>query len=234
VRLFGLTITRGPPAAPVEQKDLSPYSGLGGTGGWFPVVREWVTGAWQRNDELKIDVGLSHPTLFRCASLISSDIAKMCLDLVEEATDGIWTPTSSTSFSPVLTKPNRYQNRIQFIAQWVISKLLHGNTYVLKERDNRNVVVAIYILDPMRCRPMVAPDGSVFYNLSRDTLSGVTDAQVAVPASEIIHDRWNTYVPPAGRPVADLRLRPRGDAGNRRSSATPRGSSRTGRAPAAC
>jgi phage portal protein BeeE len=40
-----------------------------------------------------------------------------------------------------LRKPNRYQNRIQFWEGWILSKLMRGNTYVLKVRDdNRNVV----------------------------------------------------------------------------------------------
>jgi HK97 family phage portal protein len=36
-------------------------------------------------------------------------------------------------------------------------------------------------------KPLVAPDGSVYYQLSRDDLAGVGE-QVVVPASEIIHD----------------------------------------------
>jgi len=186
-----LTVHR-PPAA--EQKS---YSGLGSSGGgWWPIIREPFTGAWQRGQEERVDIGLAHPTLFRCVSLISSDIAKMCLNLVEEEGGDIWIETDSPAFSPVLTKPNRYQNRIQFIAQWVISKLTHGNTYVLKERDNRGVVVALYILDPMRVRPMVFPDGDIRYALGRDNLSPVQDTDVAVPASEVIHDRWNTFFHP--------------------------------------
>lgn len=58
---------------------------------------------------------------------------------------------------------------------------------MLKQREGRSVVNAMYVLDPDRCRPMVAPDGSVYYQLSADNLAGI-DRQVVVPASEIIHD----------------------------------------------
>jgi HK97 family phage portal protein len=95
----------------------------------------------------------------------------------------------------VLRKPNRYQNRIQFWENWILSKLNKGNTYVLKQRDARNVVVALYILDPDRVCPMIADDGSVFYQLSPDNLSGVTK-DVFVPANEIIHDRMNCLFHP--------------------------------------
>jgi HK97 family phage portal protein len=163
--------------------------------GWYPLIREPFTGAWQRNEEIRIDTALSNPVLFRCVSLISSDVSKMRCRLVQRDGNGIWTEVENPSFSPVLRKPNRFQNRIQFFANWMLSKLTHGNTYVLKQRDNRQVVTALYVLDPTRVRPLVAPDGSVYYQLASDNLVGL-EAQTTVPASEIIHDRWNTLYHP--------------------------------------
>ena len=46
--------------------------------------------------------------------------------------------------------PNRYQVPLQFVQQWMVCKLVHGNTYVLKQRDQRGVVNALYVLDPLR------------------------------------------------------------------------------------
>src|SRR5262245_58529546 len=120
----------------------------------------------------------------------------MGLGLVEQDANDIWTPTYSPAFSPVLTEPNGYQNRIQFIQSWMESKLTRGNTYVYKVRDQRNIVVELYILDATRVRPLVAPDGSVYYQLYRDDLSDIHEEMPAVPASEIIHDRWNTLFHP--------------------------------------
>lgn len=163
--------------------------------GWYSLVREPFTGAWQRNEELSIENSLSNPVLFRCVSLISSDVAKMRCRLVRLDENGIWTEQENPAFSPVLKRPNRYQNRIQFFTYWMISKLTMGNAYVLKQRDNRGVVVSLYVLDPTRIKPLVAPDGSVFYQIAEDNLSNVTQ-QVTIPASEIIHDRWNTMYHP--------------------------------------
>jgi HK97 family phage portal protein len=87
-----------------------------------------------------------------------------------------------------LRRPNHYQNRIKFIEQWIVSKLLHGSTYVLKEKDARGgIVTGLYILDANRVSVLVADNGEVFYELKTDTLSGITK-EVTVPASEIIHD----------------------------------------------
>jgi HK97 family phage portal protein len=178
--LFGFEITRAK-AAP---QGLQRPDGRG----WWPLVREPFTGAWQRNREQTRETVLTFHAVYACVTLIASDVAKCRVRLVEQDSDGIWTPTNSPSFSPVLRKPNRYQNRIKFYEQWIVSKLLHGNTYVLKERDERKVVTALYVLDPTRTKPLVAPDGSVFYELNRDNLAGVDQDKVVVPASEIIHD----------------------------------------------
>ena len=77
----------------------------------------------------------------------------------------------------------------------MLSKLSRGNTYVLKERDNRNVVTALHVLDPTRVQPLVSDDGAVFYRFSSDNLSGIGD-DVTVPAREIIHDRMNCLFHP--------------------------------------
>ena len=58
----------------------------------------------------------------------------------------------------------------------------------LKERDGRNAVTSLYLLDPTRVRPLVSPKGEVYYQLSQDYLSGLDESSVVVPAREIIHD----------------------------------------------
>ncbi len=165
------------------------------SGNWWPLVREPYTGAWQKNEEIIVDTVMEAPALFACVTLIAGDIAKLKTRLVELQSWGGWIATSVPAFSPVIQKPNRYQNQIQFKEQWFLSKLTRGNTYALKQRDARGVVVALYVLDPLRVIPLVAPDGSIFYQLNGDNLTGLEQG-ITVPASEIIHDRWNTFFHP--------------------------------------
>jgi HK97 family phage portal protein len=170
-------------------RKAAPLAPITGRGGWFPIVREPYTGAWQENQEIRGDSALSYFAVFACVTLIAADVAKLRLRLVSQDDEGIWTEATNPAFSPVLRKPNRYQKIVKFIEQWMTSKLVHGNTYVLKERDQRGIVRAMYVLDPSRVTPMVATDGSVYYDLRRDDLSGVAmTGQVTVPASEIMHD----------------------------------------------
>jgi HK97 family phage portal protein len=165
-------------------------------GGWFPWIREPYSGAWQRNDEWTVDSVVAHPTVYSCVTIIANDIGKLRPKLAERDGDGIWSEIESPAFSPVLRRPNRFQNHIQFKQWWIMSKLLRGNTYALKQRDQRGVVVALYILDASRVTPLVAPDGSVFYQLSSDNLAGLEETSITAPASEIIHDRMNCLFHP--------------------------------------
>lgn len=171
-----------------REKTLSPASSRGG---WWPIIREAATGNWQRNITVNRDTVLSNPTVFACQTRIASDIAKLPTRLVVKTSDGIWQETTSPAYSPVLRKPNRYQKTFQqFIESWVLSKLQYGNAYILKRRDNRNVVVEMHVLDPMIVKPLISDDGDVFYELNVDRLSGVVE-NLIVPESEIIHDRFN-------------------------------------------
>lgn len=175
-----------------EEKGLRPADNRGG---WLGVVREAFAGAWQQNVEVNQDTVLAFSAVFACITLIASDIAKLRLKLVKLTDDGVWEEATSPSFSPVIKRPNHYQNRIQFYETWVLSKLTSGNTYVLKIRDGRGVVIKMFVLDPRRVVPLVADDGSVFYRLMADNLSTLEEG-LTVPASEIIHDRMNCLFHP--------------------------------------
>ena len=164
--------------------------------GWFPIVREPYTGAWQHNDPITAPTALSYFAVYACVTLISTDIGKLNLRLVAQDNDGIWSETTNPAYSPVLRKPNRYQTIHKFIEQWISSKLIAGNAYVLKQRDERGVVSALYVLDPSRVQVLIAPDGAVYYGLKRDDLTGVSGEDVIVPAREIIHDPMVTLFHP--------------------------------------
>ena len=186
MKILGLELTVRRAAAREKSFATPPLSPM--RSGWWPWIREPFIGAWQSNQDLRLDNVLLYAPVFACVTRIASDIGKLTLRLVYKDANGIWIETENPAFSPVLRKPNRYQTIAKFIEQWMVSLLIHGNTYVLKQRDQRGVVIALYVLDPMRVTPLVAPDGSVYYDLQRDDLSGLRLDRLAVPASEIIHD----------------------------------------------
>lgn len=187
LQIFGRKLELSTKALP-PLHGLSPSSG----GGFWPTIRESFTGAWQRNVEVSAGTALSYFAVYSCHRLITTDIGKMCLRLVEQDRFGVWTETESPAFSPVLRKPNRYQTINKYVEQYIGSKLMHGNAYVLKSRDQRGVVTALYVLDPTKVTPLVSPDGAVYYELRRDDLSELNLERVIVPARDIIHDTMIT------------------------------------------
>ena len=181
MKIFGLTIGREKAFNSVD------------TRGWTRIL-ESFSGAWQQNVEVRAEEVLAYHAVFACQTLIASDIAKLRVKLVQNI-DGVWSETQNPAYSPVLRKPNGFQNRIQFYENWVLSKLSRGNAYILKGRDNRGVVTSLHVLDPSRCTPMVSDDGEVWYRLKNDNIVGLLEDNV-VPASEIIHDRFNCLFHP--------------------------------------
>jgi HK97 family phage portal protein len=188
MRIFGLEITR----AKANSMQAVPPSR-----GWFNIIRESYSGAFQHNIEIDAprDV-VAFSAVFSCVSLIASDIGKLQPRLMQRRFAGNTWEDCSTSIpqANVLRRPNHYQTRSQFFTDWIISKLLHGNAYVLKERNGgrrSGEVVGLYVLNPERVTPLVTTSGEVYYRVSADHLSQLQH-EGTFPASEIIHDRGPT------------------------------------------
>ena len=161
---------------------------------WGSLVREPFTTAWQQNKELLPANVRQFFAIYSCTTLISADISKLQVDVKHRDSNKVW-ETVENKYSKLLDRPNRYQNGIQFIQWWITSKLTTGNTYVLKQRSGSGIE-ALYILDPEKVLPLIADDGSVYYQLSLDKLTNVKETTIVVPASEIIHDRYQPQFHP--------------------------------------
>ena len=157
-------------------------------------VSEPYSGAWQKNDELKLEDNAAFYAVFACVSLIAKDIGKMPL-LLKKRQQGVLVEAAIPKpLQRVWERPNNYQNWQQFNEQWTTSLLLRGNTYALKQRDVFGEVYRLVVLNPDRVKPLVSDLGEVFYQLEVDRLTQAEST--IVPASEIIHDRINTFYHP--------------------------------------
>lgn len=195
MRLFGFDIARANgPLVSTREKALSPINDY--RGGWRTIF-EPFTGAWQRNKEEKRETILCYPTLYACLDSISSDIGKLPFTVRRQNEDKIWV-TVRDKTTDLLAHPNHYQTEQQFRECWLLSKLIHGNTYVLIARDNRGNPQYLYILDAWRVMPMVSESGEVFYQINYPDASNLLPADypaqlLIIPAADIIHDRMNTF-----------------------------------------
>lgn len=183
---------------PFRRREKAAMQQVSAGGGWtnlFTSAHEPFSGAWQRNVEINTKTVLSYYAVFSCISLISSDIAKMPLRMMQRDSAGIWKESAGAKGASIYRKPNAFQNRIQFFECWLNSKLCHGNTIAIKIRDAKGQVKELRLLDWNKVTPLVSDDGSVFYQINPDNISGV-ESQVTVPAREIIHDRFNCLFHP--------------------------------------
>lgn len=195
-------------ASGLSTKAAVPVTGYNigsGYGGFLGGILEPFAGAWQRNIVAEpLQTVLAFSAVSACVSLISNDIAKLRPRIMQEDADGTSTEVSDSQYTPfqaVLDKPNAYQTHVQFFAYWLVCKLLYGNCYVIKQRDNRGgpnggVVRRLHILDPRRVVPLVTDDGGVYYQIGADRLAGYQAGLPAAPASEIIHDRMPCFFHP--------------------------------------
>jgi HK97 family phage portal protein len=115
--------------------------------------------------------------------------------MMRRDSDGIWKENSAGPVAALYRRPNAFQNRIQFFECWLNSKLCHGNTVVLKIRNTRGQITELRIIDWSKVTPLVADDGSVFYQINPDNMTGI-EKSVTVPAREVIHDRFNCLFHP--------------------------------------
>lgn len=198
MNLFGLSITRAS-----KRKSAVGWTTLDSLRTPFRFIGEAFTGAWQRNIETSVEDVLCFAAVYACVTLKATDISKLRIKEMQQDDNGIWSEVfgdARSQFAPILRKQNHYQTRIQFVEQWMTSKFINGNTYVLKKRNNRGGegngnVEALYVLAPDLVKTLVTPSGDVYYSLTPDKLSRQTEA-VVVPASEIIHDRMTPLYHP--------------------------------------
>jgi HK97 family phage portal protein len=174
---------------------------FGFTGGYAP--HEPFTQAWQKGLE---NAGHREPSLlafsgvYACVTIISQDIAKLPLQLIELLADGVTEkPARKSPYHKLLRKPNDYQTSLDFIQLLVACRLIRGNAYVLKEFDNRGVPKAMHILHPDRVRVMIEPNSKeIFYEytpyandmIGMEKFAG-REGTVLIPSRYIIHDRIN-------------------------------------------
>lgn len=164
-------------------------------GDTWRVIHEPTTGAWQRNQEIEVSRHdqMRHHAVFACVSLISRDVGKLKIQ-TKKPIDGV-KQVCKSKVGAILAKPNNHQTTQQFLEAWITSKATTGNAYIWKIRDIYGDIWRMYVLNPERVKPLVDPNGNVYYQLMRDSLFNIED-DVIIPASEIIHDRYNCFYHP--------------------------------------
>lgn len=184
MKFLGLDISK----APKYPKGAIGAVAVGQPGGGS-FIREGNTGDWQKYTPSNTrDSMMASSVPYACTDLISSDVAKLKINYVKRKKK-VWREAKGPRYVKLLCNPNPYQTRDQFIKAWVSSKISWGNAYILLTRNVAGTIVQMDALNPRYVVPLVAPDQSVFYQITMSPLQVTPLESNVVPASEIIHDR---------------------------------------------
>jgi HK97 family phage portal protein len=171
---------------------MQDVAGISWMGGALPplshgYVHEPYAGAWQQNRECFGQGGI-FSAVYACITTISSDIAKLPPRIRRANDDGSSESHEQHPAARVLWSPNAYQTHVDFWGQFMTSCLFTGNTYAFLVRDARNVISQMHLLDPRLTRPMLAPDGSIWYRTTQKQIVDVIQAEY-IPSRDILHHR---------------------------------------------
>lgn len=147
-------------------------------------------GSWQRNLGTNVDPAalVAFSAVYSCVQIIAGDLAKLPIGIFEVMPTSEEKRLRNDPYEVLMREPNDYQSGVDFIQTFMLSTLIHGNGYALKEYNGRNEVVRLHPWDARQVIPTIAQDGSVFYRMGANRLAGYPVGLIA-PARDVIHHR---------------------------------------------
>jgi HK97 family phage portal protein len=158
---------------------------------WWGNGDRGPVGSWQmnRNSPSLGQELIAFSAVYACINVIASDISKLPSQVFEVDLDnGARTVLRSDPYVKLMVAPNAYQTGPDFMFAFVQSYLFQGNTYCFARRNRRNEIQEMHVLNPYRVKPLIAQDGSIFYECGEDFLAGLAPNTI-VPERDMIHHR---------------------------------------------
>ncbi len=152
-------------------------------GGWVNVSAPW--NFWQM--DLNVDGG-NNNVVYSCVQAYAQTIAQLPAKHRRELPEGGYDIIKTSALHRVLRKPNAYQTRSDFLLNLIHSLKFRGSAYAFAVRNNKFEISELHLLNPDKIHPLVSPDGSVFYHVSPDAISGAPGAML-LPARDVLHVR---------------------------------------------
>jgi len=180
-----------------------PYN-LPVTGGWLGVEgTSWNW--WQKGYNVR-PYGTISAMVEACVSAYSQTVAMCPGDQWRTKTNGGRERVTNSALSRILRQPNDYQSISDFLLNMVRDLYLEGNAYALCLRNSRYEINELHPMRAALCWPQVAPDGSIFYSLSGNTIIENRLGEEFlpyVPARDVLHiklhsNQQNAFYPLLG------------------------------------
>lgn len=120
-------------------------------------------------------------TVYTCLKVRSETVAALPINVYRETPDGDKQSISDHPvYYPLAQQPNAYMTS----ANLFLTSMLHsdswGNSYIGINRNGRNVVQSLNLIQPHECENIQVVDGNAFYQINGEIY----------PARDILHFRW--------------------------------------------
>jgi HK97 family phage portal protein len=154
-------------------------------------------GGWNYPTSTGIPIGqtnaLQASAVMSCVSILAEDVAKMPWHVMRPLSSGAREIATGHPIELLLQRPNGWQTAFEFKEFMQTALLLHGNAYAVILRDGRGRPSALVPINPDRVAVYSAPDGELFYWVSRSGMHEIAilrDMPQKIPAADILHVRW--------------------------------------------
>ena len=147
--------------------------------------------------QINQQTALQATTVMACVRILSEDVSKMTPRLFRKFDKGIHKNGARTQLTSkehplaaVLVKPNDWQTWPEFCRQMVIAFTLRGNAYAVILRNRRGEPVALVPINPDRVSMWQAPDGGLFWWVTRSGLHELhvlRNVPLLVPYEDVFH-----------------------------------------------
>ena len=159
-RLAGLWRQNSGAANP-EQK-----SGTANPDQWFV---DWVRGGQESASGIVVSQGeaLRDVITMACVSIRAADLAKLPVHVMRRRANGGSEVAKTHAVERLLRRPNSWQTKFEFFEMMQACYLLKSNAYAPIKRNGRGEPVAMIPVNPDRVGLWEAPDGDLFYRVTR-------------------------------------------------------------------
>jgi HK97 family phage portal protein len=136
---------------------------------------------------------MQQATVMACVAILSEDVAKLPLQVWRRTDDGGRRPVPEHFLHRLLRSPNPWQTRFEFVEMMMSALVLRGNGYAPIVRNARGVPQALVPVHPDRVALYEAPDGQVFYLVTRTGLHETAVLQslpLMIHSEDMLHLKW--------------------------------------------
>lgn len=170
--------------------------------GWIPATWGSLRNWWQAGHRpLPLD---ETATVEACVSAYAQTIAMLPGAHKRKQESGGVEDITTSALSRILRRPNTYQTISDFLLNLVSATYYAGNGYAVAVRNSRFEIDSLHLLPARQTRPVISPEGEVFYYVGGNEM-----LDPILAGEELSAPGTNHYLVPA-RDVMHIRLRTRG------------------------